>query len=305
MTTQQMIDELQLALGNRQDITPARYTQWLNWAQYDLCGFHTKRVFPSLRFRVLEGKFLMTIPVVTGTAQAGGANNEIILAAATDQADDYFVDCVVKLTAYSGTAPDSLINQTRIIVDYDGATDTATLDEAWDVNPDANTTYEIYRREFDIETFTTFSPRTHLWAIEKLETVRGSSITKVLWQDLLGLDGRTGTSDTIGKFARRGNTLLLDAWISTATSLRAWYYKYPTELDSTVPDGVSELPEPWHEIILLGGIWRGFEKLMEPARADEAFDKYQDEATNRMNQYQLGDEFIQRSIKARSYHVEL
>lgn len=305
MTTQQMVDELQAALGNRQDITDARYVQWLNWAQYDLCGFHRKRAFPSLRFRVLEGKFIMNIPIVTGTAQAGGADNEIILAAATNQVDNYFVDCVVELTAYSGTAPDNLLNQRRMIVDYDSALSIATVDEDWDVSPDASTTYTIYRREFDIEDFTELDPADELWAIEKMETIRGTAVDKTTWDKLTGLDGTSAVAETPGEFARRGNTILLDSWIEAALALRAWYYRYPTPLDSTVPAGESELPETWHEIIVLGAIWRGFERLMEPDRADAAFGKYVNMAVNKANQYQIGDEFVSRQMKARSYYVKL
>lgn len=305
MTTQEMLDELQAALGNRQDITDARYTQWLNWAQYDLCGFHRKRAFPSVRFRALEGKFIMNISVVTGTAQAGGADNEIILAAATTGADDYYVDCVVELTAYSGTAPDSLLTQKRIITGYDSATTTATLDEDWTVNPDANTTYKIYRREFDIETATTLDPRVTLWAVERMETIRGTQVEKVIWEDLLGIDGTNATGAEPTEFARRGNTILLDKWITGSLALRVWYYRYPPLLDSNTPAVESVLPEAWHEVILLGAIWRGHENLMEPERAEEAFDIYRNAATNRLSQYQIEEEHIKRNMKVSSYYVEL
>lgn len=305
MTTQEMIDELQAALGNRQDIADARYVQWLNWAQYDLCGFHRKRAFPSLRFRALEGKFIMNIPVVTGTSQGTAEDNEIVLAASVDEDDDYFVDCVISLTDYDGDEPEGLTGQTRMIVGYDGASGTVTVDEDWDVNPDSDTTYEIYRREFDIETFTSLDPRVNLWAIERFETIRGTEVKKVDWEELINLDGTDALADTPTRFARRGNTILFDNWITNALSLRAWYYQYPPMLDDGSPDVESVLPEAWHEVMVLGAIWRGHERLMEPERAEEAFNIYQNEATNRLNQYQIEEEHIERGLKARSYYANL
>jgi hypothetical protein len=304
VTTQEMIDELRLSLGNRTDITDARYVQWLNWAQYDLCGFHRKRAFPSLRFRALEKRMLWNISVVTGTAQSGSSTG-IVLAAGSSSTDDYFNDCVIELTDYSGTAPDNLLNQKRIITDYDGATLTCTLDEAWDVNPDANTVYKIYRREYDIQTFLGINPTQTLWAIERLETVRGTEIEKKDWESLIYTDGTGAISSVPEKFARRGETIVFDKWIEEDIAFRVWYYQYPTLLNSGAPTVEPSLPEPWHEIIVIGGVWRGFDKLMEPDRADAAYKKYEDEATNRINQYQVEDASIKRSFKVTSYHAEL
>lgn len=305
MTTQELIDELQATLGNRQDITDERYVQWLNWAQYDLCGFHRKRLFPSIRFRALEGKFIMNIPVISGTAQAGGADNAIILAAGTTGADDWFVDCVVELTDYTGTAPDGLLNQKRMVVDYDSGSLTITVDEDWDVNPDASTTYSIYRREFDLLTFTSLDPTDELWAVEKMETIRGTGLDKVDWDELTGLDGTNALSATPEKFARYENSLMFDYWINEALSLRAFYYRYPTQLDAGAPDVEPIIPEAWHEVILLGAIWRGHEKLMEPDRADVAKAQYIDAAINRLSQYDIEEKSIERGLKARSYNVRL
>lgn len=75
--------------------------------------------------------------IANGTAQAGGAATEIILAAATAQADDYFNGAIVYITGGTGAG------QSREISDYTGATDIATVSPAWETNPDATSTYSI------------------------------------------------------------------------------------------------------------------------------------------------------------------
>jgi hypothetical protein len=73
---------------------------------------------------------------LTGTAQSGGAST-IVLAATVDQTDDYFNGAAIEITAGTGAG------QVRVISDYTGATDTATVDEAWDTVPDSSSTYLI------------------------------------------------------------------------------------------------------------------------------------------------------------------
>lgn len=305
MTTQEMIDELQASLGNRTDITAARYTTWLNWAQYDLCGFHRKRMFTPARFRVLEGRVVANITIDSGLATAQSSTTVTIGSLAGTYDDDEFNDCVVKVTAHAATAPDGLLNQVRMITDYVGATGQITIDEVWDTNPDAQTTLEIYRRVFDLETLTGLDPDEDLWVIERLETLRGTEIEKKDWEDLINVDMTTAIAETPSEYARRGDSIIFDSAIEDELSLRFWYYRYPTLLSSTTPTVECELPEAWHEIVILGAIYRGFEKLMEPDRALEAKAQYVDEATNRITAYQLEDEHIERNLKARSYNVEL
>lgn len=305
MTAGEMIDELQASLGNRTDITDARYATWLNWALYDLCGFHRKRMFTPARFRVLEGKIVFTISPVSGTVTAAAAGTVTVGGWAATYVDDYFNDCVIEVTAHSGTAPDGLLNQTRVITDYTGASGLITIDEDWATNPDTDTTISIYRRIFDLETLTGLDPDDALWAIERLETLRGTEIEKKDWEDLINVDISEATAEVPEEYARYGDTLIFDSAIEDDLALRMWYYRYPTAFDSANQTVECELPESWHEIVVLGAIYRGFEKLMEPDRALEAKAQYVDEATNRITAYQLEDEHIERQLKARSYHAEL
>ena len=304
MTTAEMLDELRASLGNRTDITDARYTLWLNWALYDLCGFHRKKLLPSLRFRVLEGKFIVSVPVVTDTATAGAAST-ITLAVGSSAVDDFYKDRVLELTDYDGDAPDGLLNQTRIILSYVGATRVATLDEAWTVNPDASTDYSIYQHEIDILTVVGLDPDITFWSLERLESVRGTEIDKKDWQDMVGIDFSSAVGDIPSEYARHGDSILFDMAINETLALRGWYYMHPTALADTSPDVICELPLNWHEVIVLGAVHRGFEKLMEPERALEARAQYVEEAANRLTEQELDDGSISRGLKARSYIVEL
>lgn len=304
MTTAEMVSELMASLGNRTDIVDARYALWLNWALYDLCGFHRKKMLPSLRFRVLEGKFTASVPVVTDTATAGAAST-ITLAVVSSAVDDFYKDRVLELTDYDGDPDDGLLNQVRIITGYVGATRVATLDEAWTVNPDSSTDYSIYQHEIDILTVTGLDPDITFWSLEKLETIRGTEIDKKDWQEMVGIDFTNALADIPSEYARHGDSILFNMAINETLAVRGWYYKHPTALVATSPAVICELPLNWHEVIVLGAVYRGFEKLMEPERAIEARAQYVEEAANRLTEQELDDGSISRGLKARSYIVEL
>jgi hypothetical protein len=72
----------------------------------------------------------------SGTAQAG--NSVHITLAATASATDGLYNRNL-LVLIDGTGA----NQTRTIIDYDGATKIATIDREWRINPDATTEYQI------------------------------------------------------------------------------------------------------------------------------------------------------------------
>mgnify|MGYP001181852268 CR=1 FL=1 len=72
----------------------------------------------------------------TGTSQGGGPNT-IVLDAAASMEDGYYDDMLVRTTGGTGA------NQWSKIVDYDGATRTATIEGTWAVTPDATTTFTV------------------------------------------------------------------------------------------------------------------------------------------------------------------
>jgi len=288
MTAQELRDELHAALGNRSDMTDARYILWLNWALLDVCGFHKRRYFPSRRFHELEGKATFTVPVVSGTV-SGAGDGYVDLAAGDSEDDDFYNDMVVELTAYSPSdddAPDGLLDQKRVITDYANSTNRVTVHTDWDTNPDVSTTYSIYRRIVDISTVVGINPKSSLWAIERLEKVSdGAVLTPQPWDDLVGVDF-TQTGEP-GSFAHRGDNIIFNTAPESALALRMWYYKYPTLYSTGAMSTESSLPLDWHEVVLQGAIFRGHDRLMEPDRAAEARGRYVDMAVNHMDSFNI------------------
>lgn len=74
--------------------------------------------------------------LASGTAQ-GGTSTTIQLASAETFSDDILNGCAVNITGGTGAG------QSRVITDYTGATDTATVTPAWTTNPSSDSTYEV------------------------------------------------------------------------------------------------------------------------------------------------------------------
>lgn len=72
----------------------------------------------------------------SGTAQAATPTT-ITLRAALSAADNAFNGMMIRITGGTG------VGQRRLIVGFVGATDIATVNKAWDTNPDATSTYSI------------------------------------------------------------------------------------------------------------------------------------------------------------------
>ena len=242
MTGAGMEDEVTKALGNRTDLTQARYLRWLNWAMFDICGFFRKRNFPAKRIHELEG-------------------------------------------------------QTLVIVDYDGATRTATVASAWTTTPVITDAYTLHRKKVPL-TDATGLAATDIWTVMRLETVvEGSPLTQVGWRKVVG--GQATTLEEPRVFARYGDSLIFRSAPEEQVSFRCYYYRQPTKITVSNIDNQADLSQEWHETVVLGAIWRGHERLMEPERAMEAKQQYIDEAGNRFDDYMIEELFIDRGMKVR------
>lgn len=82
--------------------------------------------------------------LASGTAQ-GGSSTTIQLASAETFADDELIGNIVKITSGTGAG------QSRLINDYTGATDTATVNRSWTTNPDATSDYEVVSGLYVVE----------------------------------------------------------------------------------------------------------------------------------------------------------
>lgn len=92
----------------------------------------------SLPYASLDTALLGVLGVVRrNTAVAGGAATAIVLDASASATDDDYNGYVVYLASGTGAG------QERMIIDYVGATKTATVDRAWATNPDGTTIFVI------------------------------------------------------------------------------------------------------------------------------------------------------------------
>jgi hypothetical protein len=86
------------------------------------------------------GRRLRTLPGVAheGTAQGPGPNgNHIILESTASSTSGAYDPALVTITGGTGEG------QTRLILEYDGPSRTATVDRTWRVNPDATSQYSV------------------------------------------------------------------------------------------------------------------------------------------------------------------
>lgn len=80
-----------------------------------------------------------------GTCGGAVAALEIQLDGAASAIDDFYLGCMVTLT--NALPAGVVLGETRKIIAYDGGTKIATVDAAWTVDPNATTTFKVYRAE--------------------------------------------------------------------------------------------------------------------------------------------------------------
>lgn len=114
------VDELRLA-----DVVDAVWDEVLTGATHNVSASAGRRL------RELGG-----FSIRSGTAQAG-AGNSITLDAGASATDQIYDNNLVVITGGTGAG------QTRVIVEYNGTTKVAIVDEAWEINPDATSEFQI------------------------------------------------------------------------------------------------------------------------------------------------------------------
>lgn len=75
--------------------------------------------------------------IASGQAQAG-AGTTITLAAGASAVDNYYNDCVIRITGDTGAG------QWKRITDYNGTTKVATINGTWTTAPDATSDYDVF-----------------------------------------------------------------------------------------------------------------------------------------------------------------
>lgn len=278
MTTEEMINEVRASLGNRTDISDARYVLWLNWALLDICGMHRKRVFTPKRFQELEDIVLVNLTPFEGDTGPNSTTTLIDLGATASPEDGVYVNRVIRI-----------MGVTRLIVAY--TFPFATISEPLIAAPPLDEGYQIFRKQVSLAGDFVLDPKDAVYAIEKLESLEGSPLIHTTWTDVVN-----EVYTTLGfpqKFARHGGSVIFSPTPSGGY-LRAYIYRYPRMLSATEPTERTNLQSIWDETIVLGAIARGFQKLMEPDRARETLDAYIYDLTNKMNSFQAEEYFWDR-----------
>lgn len=96
---------------------------------------------PIITFAAAVGGALTAADVgiiASGTMQAGSTSTTAVLAASTSFANDIINYSTLVIVAGTG------VGQARLVDDFVGASDTATISPAWDVTPDATSEYRIF-----------------------------------------------------------------------------------------------------------------------------------------------------------------
>lgn len=107
------------------------FTGTTNGARLD--RFNAKAIASSVAGMI---RFFRGTLVVSGTAQAGGANT-ITLAAGSSSTDSFYNNQQITITSGTGSG------QTRCITGYVGVTKVATVNSNWTTQPDATSVYDI------------------------------------------------------------------------------------------------------------------------------------------------------------------
>lgn len=232
-----------------------------NLAQRRIASYKTLRG-RILRLNNLVGEMYFKSSIIEGTLDAAGSTTTVVFPSGDVGAgDDRYNGWIVKVgTSY------------KIIMDYDTATRTATVHEAFSTAPASGDTYGLYKK------FSILLESDHAWAGEHLilPTVtdrwrsEGNLLEVLKIEDLE--DGRSLSKATRGegfvgiqtstgdptRWYRFGNKLYFDYAPEEEKWFKLEYYRLPTEM--ALGTDSPEIPEQFHYGIILWGTEWGYRR---------------------------------------------
>lgn len=206
--------------GNSEQLPTSMYVKAS--FEVEMAGSGTAGVAPAWGPLLRACGFAETILAAahTGTAQAGSTTTTIRLAAAASATNDIYLGDPVRTTGGTGSG------QTRTIIDYDGATKTATVDSAWTVTPDATTTYSIDANVSYVPVSAGFESNTLYFNVDGvLHRLLGSRGTVNLGVDLDGIP--------VFKFEFSGIYQAVTDTAAPVVTLSAWQQPLPVNKVNT------------------------------------------------------------------------
>jgi len=267
MTFTEMKTDVWEQIGKPSDIDPDTYTtigKWINRAYKRILLWK----FPDghlIRFRAARGILNFVTKTKSGTATAG-TTSTITLASGVGTDDDQYNGWVVEI--YGGTGS----GQKRLISDYAGASRTATVSDDWDTTPDATSTYYLYKN------FMKIVSSSHSWASEHLILDPVNSMYSILRVTDLEDEVDLSPADRTATFSKNltseavpsqyllfGDTLYFDTPMNETRWYEIEYVRFPGDLVNATDE--PEIPDPWHEAIVLWAVWWGLRRMQEYAGA--------------------------------------
>jgi hypothetical protein len=256
---------------------------WINRGYKKVCSWK----FPNgrvLRFRSTEKEAYFHGVTVEDTAVAGTAST-ITFPVAVSAIVNRYQRWVVTLTAGTGSG------QSRTIVSY-SALRVATVHKAWDVIPDATTTFKLTKNFYD------FVPDTHVLADDNIAISPISGIISVAkirdMEDdvLLSRANRTHVFTNVDSvlsdpslYKDNDGGVIFNYPVQDERYYELKYYGYPEALFAE--DDEPQIPEIFHEAILLWAIWWGLRQMQEWSGAYSTKKDLEDSISSAVQQYEL------------------
>ena len=300
MTLEEITDMVWEVLGEPSDLDPdtvngaARLTRYVNMAQRDVSHYR----FPDghiLRFPVLEAESFFQIKTASGTINGAVTTSDKTVTLSTDVG--------VEADRYNGWVI-KCGSDTLFITDYSGAR-VATLNKAWPSAHADATAFTLYKRYMRMVRSSDawaaddfiLDPVTGLYSIQLLENVTTQIVVPLSERTNSGVASLL-TVGTPQEYWLRGNAIYFDVPVENTDWYRLEYLRNPTDLDSTdLANERPELPEVWHEAVMLRAIWWGFLRSQEPAMKYTAKGDFEDCMLRTRQQLELQFDRIDAGIE--------
>jgi hypothetical protein len=236
---------------------------WLNRAYARILNWK----FPNgqqVRFPCQDGETYFQGKVPSGTV-VSATNSTVELDTAVLAVASAYTGCVVRIDGGLGAG------QVRFIVDYSAAR-VATLNRNWDTNPDATSTYKVYRRKYsfkapadpDVSENISLSPVNSVASPRRLSNVTDKTE--------IPIDSRTQGFDTNLEqygvpcsYIWLGNAVLFDVAVESTDWFLLEFTKIPASL--TLATEEPDIPKSFHEPLVLYTCWIGLRRAQEWAGA--------------------------------------
>jgi hypothetical protein len=275
MTLQEMIIAVYEEMGEPSDLSPyqagttvfdvttagaVKIRGWINRAYKRILNWK----FPNgqqVRFPSQSGEIYFKSMVRSGTIYSSTSTTATLDSGVDANADQYN-GCVLSIDSGTGAGQD------RLIVDFDIAR-VATVNRAWDVNPDGTSTYTVYRRRYyfrdplapDASENIQASPVSSIAAPLKLiDVTNKSEIDMVDRTEGFATDMETH-GDPSG-YLWKGNAIEFDVAVDDSD---IWflleYSRIPPDMALAADE--PEMPVSFHEPLVLYACWIGLRRSQE------------------------------------------